>query len=41
MSQMLKFVGLIKTQKSRYLENETVFFLQTEKFINYTLSATL
>ena len=24
-----------KTQKSRYLENETLFFLQIIKFINY------
>ena len=29
-----------KTQKSRYLENET-FFLQIKKFIDYTSRATL
>ena len=39
-SQILKFVDFTKTQKSRYLENET-FFLQIKKFINYTSSATL
>ena len=40
-SHILKFVGLTKTQKSRYLKNETLFFLQTEKIINYTSRATL
>ena len=40
-SQILKFAGFTKTQKSRYLENETLFFLQIKKFINYTSSATL
>ena len=34
-SQILKSVHFTKTQKSRYLENETLFFLQTKKFINY------
>ena len=29
-----------KTQKSRYLENEILFFRQIKKFINYTLRAT-
>ena len=29
------------TQKYRYLENETLFFLPTKKFINYTSRATL
>ena len=33
-SQILKSVD--KTQKSRYLENETLFYLQIKKFINYT-----
>ena len=32
-SQILKFVDFTKTQKSRYLENETLFFLQIKKFI--------
>ena len=40
-SQNLKSVGFTKTQKSRYLENETLFLLQIKKFINYTSSATL
>ena len=33
-SQTLKFLNFTKTQKSRYLENETLFFLQIKKFIN-------
>ena len=40
-SQILKFVDFTKTQKSRYLENETLLFLQIKKFTNYTSSATL
>ena len=40
-SQILEFVNLTKTQKSRYLENETLFFLQIKKFINFTSRATL
>ena len=40
-SQILKFVNFRKTQKSRYLENETLFFLQLKKFINYASQATL
>ena len=40
MSQILKFVDFSRTQKSRYLENET-FFLAVKKFINYTSRATL
>ena len=39
MSQILKSVDFTKTQKSRYVENET-FFLQIKKFINYTSRAT-
>ena len=39
-SQISTFVDFTKTQKSRYLENET-FFLQIKKFINYTSRATL
>ena len=27
-SQILKSAGFTKTQKSRYLENETLFFIQ-------------
>ena len=38
-SQILKFVCFAKTQKSRYLENETLFFLQIKKFNNYTSRA--
>ena len=30
---MMKFVDFTKTQKSRYLKNET-FFIQIKKFIN-------
>ena len=40
MSHILKFVDFTKTQKSRYLEDET-FFLQIKKFVNYTSKATL
>ena len=40
-SQILKSADFTKTQKSRYLENETLFFLQIEKFINYLSRATL
>ena len=36
MSQILKFVDFIKTQKSTYLVNETLFFLEIKKFNNYT-----
>ena len=31
--QILKAVDFTKTQKSRYLKNETLFFLQIKKFI--------
>ena len=41
MSQILKFVDFTKTQKSRYLENERLFFLQIKEFMNYTLRAIL
>ena len=34
-SQNLKSAGFTKAQKARYLENETLFFLQKKKFINY------
>ena len=40
-SQILKSVDFTKTQKCRYLENKTLFFLQIIKFINYTSSAIL
>ena len=40
-SQILKFRDFTKTQKSRYLENKTLFFLQIEKFVNYTSTTTL
>ena len=40
-SEILQFVDFTKTQKSKYLENKTLFFLQIKKFHNYTLSATL
>ena len=40
-SQILKSAGFTKTQKSRYLENETLFFLQIKKIINYTSGVAL
>ena len=40
-SPILKSAGFTKTQKSRSLMNETLFFLQIKKFINYTSSAAL
>ena len=40
-SQILKSVDFRKTKKSRYLENETLFFLQINKFIDYTSWDTL
>ena len=39
-SQILKTVDFTKTQKYRYLENESVFFLQVKKN-HYTSRATL
>ena len=39
--QILKSVDITQTQKSRRLENETLFFLQIKKFFNYTSSAAL
>ena len=42
MSQILKFLDFTRTQKSKYLENETLFFnTSNKKFINYTRRATL
>ena len=38
--KILKSVDFTKTQKSRYLENETLFFLYLKKIINYTSRAT-
>ena len=35
MSRMLKSVDFTKTQKSRYLENKTLFFLQIKKIITH------
>ena len=40
-SQILKSADFTKIQKSQYLENETLFFLQIKKFINYTSRAIL
>ena len=40
-SQILKSMNFTKAQKSRYLENETIFFLQIKEFINYTLRVAL
>ena len=41
MSKVLKSLNFIKTRKSRYLQNETLFFLQMKKLINYTSRASL
>ena len=32
-SRVMKFVDFTKTQKSRYLDNETLFFLQIKKLL--------
>ena len=40
-SQILKYVDFTKTQKSRYLQNETLFLFQIKKFINWALRAIL
>ena len=40
-SQTLKSVDFTKTQKFRYLENETLIFLKMKELINYTSRATL
>ena len=40
MSQILKSVDFTKTQKSSYLDNETLVFLQIKKFINCASRAT-
>ena len=40
-SQILKSVDFTKTQKSRYLENETLLLLQIKIFINCASRATL
>ena len=39
-SQILKSVNFT-IQKSRYLKNETLFFLQIKKIVNYPTRATL
>ena len=40
-SQISTCVEFTKTQKSRYLKKETIFFLPIKKFINYISRATL
>ena len=40
-SQILNFVDFTKIQKFRYLEKETLFFLQVKRIINYPSRATL
>ena len=40
-SQILNSVDFTKTEKSRHLENETLFFLQIKKIINCASRATL
>ena len=39
--QILKSMNFTRTQKSRYLENKAIIFLQIKKFINHTSRATL
>ena len=41
MSQILKSLDFTKTQKSRYLENKALLFLQIKKLFNYISRATL
>ena len=41
MTPLILIMDFTKTQKSRYVENETLFFLQIKKIINYTLRATI
>ena len=40
-SQIMKYVDFTETEKSRYLENETLFLLQIKKIINCASRATL
>ena len=40
MSQILSYMDFTKTQKPRYLDNETYFFFQIKNFINDTPRAT-
>ena len=40
-SQIFRSVDFTKSQKNRYIENETSFSLQIKKLINYTSKATL
>ena len=40
-SQIFDSAYFAKTQKSKYLENKTLFFSLNKKFINDTLRATL
>ena len=41
MLKFLKSVDFTKTRKSRYLENEALFFLQIKELIDYSSRATL
>ena len=40
-SKILKSVDFTKAQKSRCLENKTLFFVKIEKLFNYTSTSTL
>ena len=40
-SQIVEFIDFTKSQKSRYLEDEILFFLQIKKFFNYSSKVTL
>ena len=35
-SQIFQSMNFTETQKSKYLQNETLFYLQIKKIINYT-----
>ena len=40
-SQIFQSMNFTETQKSKYLQNETLFYLQIKKFINYVSKTTL
>ena len=40
-SQILQFMDFTETQKSKYLQKETLFYLEIKKIINYTSKTTL
>ena len=40
-SQILQYMDFTETQKSKYLQKETLFYLEIKKIINYTSKTTL